>query len=53
MFVRQVNRTSTREDPMDGSESRSGLVLELAEEFLERYRDGQRPALKEYTDRYP
>ena len=28
-------------------------MLELAEEFLERYRDGQRPALKEYTDRYP
>ena len=23
------------------------------EEFLERYRDGQRPALKEYSDRYP
>jgi hypothetical protein len=37
----------------DGSESRSGLVLELAEEFLERYRDGQRPSLKEYTGRHP
>jgi hypothetical protein len=37
----------------NGSESCSGLVLELAEEFLERYRAGQRPALKEYTDRYP
>ena len=35
------------------SESRSGLVLELAEEFLDRYRAGQRPALKEYIDRHP
>jgi serine/threonine protein kinase/WD40 repeat protein/Tfp pilus assembly protein PilF len=25
----------------------------LAEEFAERYRRGERPALKEYTDRYP
>jgi serine/threonine protein kinase len=35
------------------SESRSGLVLELAEEFLERYRQGERPSLKEYSDRHP
>jgi serine/threonine protein kinase/WD40 repeat protein len=35
------------------SGSRSGLVLELAEEFLDRYRAGQRPALKEYVDRHP
>jgi len=38
---------------MSTSESRSGLVLELAEEFLERYRKGQRPSLKEYIDRHP
>src|SRR5262245_5574516 len=38
---------------MSTSGSRSGLVLELAEEFLERYRQGQRPALKEYIDRHP
>ncbi len=38
---------------MSSSESRSGLVLELAEEFLERYRKGQRPPLKEYIDRHP
>ncbi len=40
---------------MSTSESRSGivLVLELAEEFLERYREGQRPPLKEYIDRHP
>jgi WD40 repeat protein/serine/threonine protein kinase len=35
------------------SESRSGLVMELAEEFLDRYRRGQRPSLKEYIDRHP
>jgi hypothetical protein len=34
-------------------ESRSGVVLELAEEFVERYRQGQRPSLKEYIDRHP
>ncbi|MGH7172288.1 MAG: protein kinase domain-containing protein, partial [Gemmataceae bacterium] len=38
---------------MSASESRSVVVLELAEEFLERYRQGQRPSLKEYIDRYP
>src|SRR4051812_4988611 len=38
---------------MSTSESRSGLVLELAEEFLDRYRRGQRPPLKEYIDRHP
>jgi serine/threonine protein kinase/tetratricopeptide (TPR) repeat protein len=35
------------------SQSRSGVVLELAEEFLGRYRQGQRPSLKEYIDRHP
>ncbi|HTU91568.1 MAG TPA: protein kinase [Gemmataceae bacterium] len=38
---------------MSASESRSLVVLELAEEFLERYRQGQRPSLKEYIDRHP
>ena len=38
---------------MSASESRSAVVLELAEEFLERYRQGQRPSLKEYIDRHP
>src|SRR6266542_6156063 len=38
---------------MSASESKSALVLELAEEFLERYRNGQRPSLKEYLDRHP
>jgi serine/threonine protein kinase len=36
-----------------GTESQSGQVLELAEEFLDRYRAGQRPSLKEYIDRHP
>jgi hypothetical protein len=38
---------------MSTSESRSAVVLQLAEEFLERYRQGQRPSLKEYIDRHP
>ena len=33
------------------SETRSAVVMELAEEFLERYRKGERPGLKEYVDR--
>jgi hypothetical protein len=36
-----------------GSESRSAIVVELAEEFLDRQRAGQRPPLKEYIDRHP
>ena len=38
---------------MSDSESFSGLVLELAEEFLERYRKGERPPLAEYTQKHP
>ncbi|MBM4067868.1 MAG: serine/threonine protein kinase [Planctomycetes bacterium] len=38
---------------MSNSESRSEIVMELAEEFLEQYRRGNRPSLKEYIDRYP
>ena len=38
---------------MSMSESRSGIVLELAEEFLDCYRKGQRPPLKDYIDRHP
>src|ERR1017187_10217261 len=29
------------------------LLDQLAEEFAERFRRGERPALKEYTDRHP
>lgn len=42
-----------RRNPMSTSESRSAVVMELAEEFLERYRQGQRPSLKDYIDRHP
>jgi choice-of-anchor C domain-containing protein len=38
---------------MSASESRSAVVLQLAEEFLERYRKGERPSLKEYFNRHP
>ena len=38
---------------MPSESSRSGVVLELAEEFLARYRNGERPSLKEYIDRRP
>jgi serine/threonine protein kinase/WD40 repeat protein len=38
---------------MSASPSNSAVVLELAEEFLQRYRQGERPSLKEYVDRRP
>ena len=38
---------------MSASESKSAIVLGLAEEFLERYRQGERPSLKEYIDQHP
>jgi WD40 repeat protein/serine/threonine protein kinase/tetratricopeptide (TPR) repeat protein len=38
---------------MSDSSSASPRVLELADEFLDRYRRGERPPLGEYTARYP
>jgi serine/threonine protein kinase len=38
---------------MNASESDRHPVEELAEEFVERYRRGERPAIEEYTSRYP
>jgi WD40 repeat protein/serine/threonine protein kinase/tetratricopeptide (TPR) repeat protein len=38
---------------MSRSVSRSALVLELAEEFLARYRRGDRPTLQEYIASHP
>jgi hypothetical protein len=38
---------------MDTEVSEVNPVGELAEEFVERFRRGERPPLKEYTDRYP
>jgi hypothetical protein len=37
----------------ESSDPRAGQVFELAEEFLDRYRKGQRPTLEEYLERYP
>jgi WD40 repeat protein/serine/threonine protein kinase/predicted Zn-dependent protease len=38
---------------MSAQGSKSAAVLALAEEFLERCRQGQPPSLKEYADRHP
>src|SRR5262249_50366405 len=38
---------------MAESESQAEIVVELAEEFLDRYRKGERPPLREYIDRHP
>ena len=38
---------------MSAAASQSEVVLALAEEFLDRYRRGERPPLKEYADRHP
>src|SRR5690242_9668397 len=38
---------------MSASSSERNPVEELAEEFLERCRRGERPALSEYMNRYP
>jgi serine/threonine-protein kinase len=38
---------------MSAQGSKSEVVVALAEEFLGRYRQGERPSLKEYTDRHP
>lgn len=33
--------------------SKSEVIADLAEEFVERYRRGERPAVSEYTGKYP
>jgi serine/threonine protein kinase len=38
---------------MSSSYERSARVLELAEEFLARYRRGESPSIEEYVDRHP
>jgi eukaryotic-like serine/threonine-protein kinase len=38
---------------MPDNDVQGELVLELAEEFLARYRAGERPPLREYIDRHP
>src|SRR5437870_11468098 len=44
---------STETDMSESSSSERDPVEELAEEFLARCRCGERPALSEYTNRYP
>jgi serine/threonine protein kinase/WD40 repeat protein len=38
---------------MADDDRKTEMVLELAEEFLDRYRKGERPPLREYTERHP
>src|SRR5262245_59017197 len=38
---------------MNPSDSDRDPVEELAEEFVERYRRGEKPSVREYVDRYP
>src|SRR5262245_10476988 len=38
---------------MADADPQAEMVLELAEEFLARYRKGERPSLREYIDRHP
>ena len=38
---------------MNDSDSEADPLAALAEEFAERYRRGERPALTEYAERYP
>jgi WD40 repeat protein/serine/threonine protein kinase len=38
---------------MSEAEAKGDVVLVLAEEFLERYRKGERPPLREYIERHP
>src|SRR5215472_508193 len=38
---------------MNETSEQRNAVERLAQEFVERYRRGERPALRDYTDRYP
>jgi hypothetical protein len=38
---------------MSTSDARSEVVLELAQEFLQRYRNGERPGIQEHVNRHP
>lgn len=40
-------------DPTSESAANYVLLTRLADEFADRYRAGERPALQEYLDRYP
>src|SRR5205809_6340332 len=38
---------------MNDADSRADLIDQLAEEFLTRFRRGERPAVQEYAAKYP
>src|SRR3989442_11529765 len=46
-------RAAWEDFEMASEESRMDPVGQLAEEFVARYRRGERPALSEYTEQYP
>ena len=41
------------DSPIDPGSAEYALLDQLAEEFADRYRRGERPSLREYTDRHP
>src|SRR5262245_50837923 len=51
--ARSWNRGPAGGLSMPASSSERDPVEQLADEFLERFRRGERPALTEYTQRYP
>jgi tRNA A-37 threonylcarbamoyl transferase component Bud32 len=61
MSIQPFTSVRVIDDDRDGQElirmsttgSKSEMVLALAEQFLERYRQGERPSLREYIDRHP
>src|SRR5262249_28368426 len=57
-LVRELKRPRERHPgqaggSMETSSPRRETVEQLAEDFVERYRRGERPPLSEYTERYP
>src|SRR3989442_12811271 len=46
-------RAAWEDFEMASEESRVDPIGQLAEEFVARYRRGERPALSEYTEKYP
>src|SRR5690348_15713749 len=48
-----ASHVAVEENSMSEPEAQADTVLELAEEFLARYRKGERPPLREYIARHP
>ncbi len=49
----QLDEPPADDDLRSNAEDRSADVLQLADEFLERYRRGERPSIADYVQRYP